>query len=168
MWNDRGTDPDKQGFGAVREKCKPAMLCVYNNFVERDPAGRTYDTVSKYPHRAVLSLVNRPIGMEPKNPSEIFPNTNADRYHGHFLFRNQWKDETDVVVIVKLKAEPAIDIWGCAFGWSRSRWVRLPRRAWKATRSWSADRRSGLTTSGSTQPRWRGPYRRSRGLMISC
>ena len=102
-----------QGFGAVREKCKPAMLWVYNNIVERDPAKRTYDTVSKYPHRAVLSLVNWPIGMEPKNPADIFPNTNVDRYHGHFLFRNQWKDETDVVVIMKLKAEPAIDVWGC-------------------------------------------------------
>ena len=101
-----------QGFGAVREKYKPALLWSYNNIVERDPEKRTYDTVSYYPHRAVLSLVNWPIGMEPKNPGEILPKVHIDRIRGYFVIRNQWKDKTDVVITMKAGHKQPIAVWG--------------------------------------------------------
>src|SRR6185437_2252102 len=47
-----------QGFGTVTEEQKPALLWVYNHFVEPNPKERTFDTVSPYPHRAVLAFVN--------------------------------------------------------------------------------------------------------------
>ncbi len=88
-----------QGFGVIPEKLKPAALWVYNNIVEKDPAQRTFDTISRYPHRAVLALVNWPIGIKEVNPAELIPKVHYDDYLGLYSFRNQWTGtENDIVV----------------------------------------------------------------------
>ncbi|MBL8795629.1 MAG: hypothetical protein JNM56_17115 [Planctomycetia bacterium] len=107
-----------QGFGAVSNEQKPALLWAYNQFVEPDEKARTYDTVSPYPHRAVLALVNWPIGIQPKNPAEVLARTRQDSVHGYYVFRNQWKDENDILVTALLGARPEpggpepVMVWG--------------------------------------------------------
>ena len=104
-----------QGFGTVLEKHKPALLWVYNNIVEKNPATRTYDTVSPYPHRAALALVNWPIGIDPVNPEKILPRVHQDRYRCYLVTRNQWKDNSDIVVTMRspMGDQPSpIMVWG--------------------------------------------------------
>jgi hypothetical protein len=105
-----------QGFGAIPEAYRPALLWTCNHVLEPDPAARTYDTVSPYPHRAVLALVNWPIGVAERNPIEVLPRVLRDTKHGYFLFRNRWQDENDILVTALLGArndgrEP-IMVWG--------------------------------------------------------
>jgi hypothetical protein len=88
-----------QGFGAIPERLKPAALWVYNNIVEPDPAKRTFDTVSPYPHRAVLALVNWPIGVREVNPAELVPRVHWDSKRRHYVFRNQWTGTEDDIVV---------------------------------------------------------------------
>jgi len=104
-----------QGFGAIPEKLKPAALWVYNHIVEKDPADRTFDTVSPYPHRAVLALVNWPIGVKEVNPSELLPHVQWDNYLGFYSFRNQWTGtEDDIVVNATHRARDPFPlmVWG--------------------------------------------------------
>ncbi len=108
-----------QGFGAIPDAHKPALLWIYRNFcAAADQNG--FDTLN-YPHRAVLALVNWPIGIEPRNPAETMPKTSVDKIHGYYVFRNQWKDETDVVVTAWLSSgptghislgSPGVMVWG--------------------------------------------------------
>jgi hypothetical protein len=108
-----------QGFGAIPDDQKPALLWVYRNLCSAaDPEG--FDTLN-YPHRAVLALVNWPIGVEPRNPAETMPRTVVDKIHGYYVFRNQWKDGTDVVVTAWLSSgpvghmtpgSPEVMVWG--------------------------------------------------------
>ena len=86
-----------QGFGAINDEYKPALLWLYNHyFKEADAkAGAPCDTINEYPHRCILALVNWPLGMQEKNPAEFFPLADMRR---HYCLRNQWKDETDIVV----------------------------------------------------------------------
>jgi hypothetical protein len=105
-----------QGFGAVEERYRPALLWVYNEIVEREAAARTFDTVSAYPHRAVLSLVNWPISLTPQNPETVLPRLHEDRRRGYLVARNRWKDAGDIVVTLKtpIGDQPApIMVWGC-------------------------------------------------------
>ena len=121
------------GFGAIQESDKPALLWVYQNFVEPgerqgilDREGRviqklpddekTYDGVL-YPHRAVLAFINWPIGIDPKNPSEVLSKARQDSVHGYYVFRNRWQDENDILVTALLGARPdsrtePIMVWG--------------------------------------------------------
>jgi hypothetical protein len=93
-----------QGFGAIPDPSKPALLWVYRNFCAKaDPQG--FDTVN-YPHRAILALVNWPVGVEPKNPAEVMPRTSVDRIHGYYVFRNRWQDADDIVVTAWLGSGP--------------------------------------------------------------
>jgi hypothetical protein len=104
-----------QGFGAIPEKLKPAALWVFNHIVEPDPAARTYDTVSKYPHRAVLALVNWPMGMAEVNPAELMPRVHYDARLGLYSFRNQWTGtDADIVVNATHRARDphAFMVWG--------------------------------------------------------
>lgn len=126
-----------QGFGIVEDKFKPAMLWVYKNFVEAyehlpgpekwsldngwlRPNEKTYD-VATNPWRGVLSFVNWPIGVEPKNPEGIMPKAIEDKVHGYYCFRNGWKDGDDIVVTALLGYGPrdaykpkfgTIVVWG--------------------------------------------------------
>lgn len=97
-----------QGFGIIPDKLKPAALWVYNHILETDPAAYTYDTVSPYPHRAVLALVNWPIGVKAVNPAELLPKVHWDNDLGLYTFRNQWTGtEDDIVVDATVRARDA-------------------------------------------------------------
>jgi hypothetical protein len=115
-----------QGFGIVEDKYKPAMLWVYQNFVE--PAEhkliakeawinekgwlakdeKSFDALTT-PWKAVVAFVNWPIGVEPKNPAGIVPQAVEDRVHGYYCFRNRWKDADDIVVTALLGYGPKGD-----------------------------------------------------------
>jgi hypothetical protein len=126
-----------QGFGAIDEKYKPALLWVYRNFVEPyehnlkpetwftqggwlREGEKSHDAMTS-PWRAVMSFVNWPIGIEPKNPAGILPQAIEDRVHGYYCFRNRWQDGDDIVVTALLGWGPKdaykpkygpIVIWG--------------------------------------------------------
>jgi hypothetical protein len=105
-----------EGFGAIPDAYKPALLWTYHHVLEPEPTTRTYDTVSPYPHRAVLALVNWPIGVPERNPIDVLPRVHRDTLRGYFLFRNRWQDENDIVVTALLGArndgrEPIL-VWG--------------------------------------------------------
>lgn len=106
-----------QGMGALAtDEQRRAMLWVYNNTVEPDPASRTFDTLSPYPHRAILALVNWPIGETPTNPESIVPKARRDSVYDWFVFRNRWKDADDTLVTVLLGARSdgatSPTVWG--------------------------------------------------------
>jgi len=85
-----------QGFGALADDDqRAAMLWMYLHAIERDRPLVKYDAWV-YPHRAVLALINWPIGIEPKDPGEVISHVNADEYMGHYMFRKQWADANDL------------------------------------------------------------------------
>ncbi|MGQ9606739.1 MAG: hypothetical protein ACUVTW_11095 [Thermogutta sp.] len=85
-----------QGFGALAsEDQRAAMLWMYVNAIEQQQPLVKYDAWV-YPHRAVLALINWPVGLEPKNPGEVFGHVNRDQYMGHYMFRKQWQDADDI------------------------------------------------------------------------
>lgn len=87
-----------QGFGAVKPEYRPAMLWTHDHILETDKAKQAYDTISPYAHRAVLALVNWPIGEKEKNPAEVLPRVLHDSIQHYYVFRNRWQDENDVIV----------------------------------------------------------------------
>ena len=145
-----------QGFGAVREAYRPALLWVFNHFVEPDVQQRTYDTVSPYPHRAVLALVNWPIGEAEQNPAEVetLPPVLHDSLKHYFVFRNRWRDGDDIVVsglwgARNDGAEPVM-IWGLG---ERLNWNQCARVGDGAGKSELLDVKpdgSGIVRAGDT------------------
>jgi hypothetical protein len=131
-----------QGFGALDEPYKPALLWVYQNFVEpyeQDlkpepwftqggwlPKGqKSYDAMTS-PWKAVMAFVNWPIGVEARNPAGILPQAIEDKVHGYYCFRNRWKDADDIVVTALLGWGPkdaykpkfgTIVVWGLGKRW---------------------------------------------------
>lgn len=105
-----------QGFGAIPEEYRGALLWTYQNVLESDPAARTYDTLSPYPHRPILAVINWPIGEKERNPAEVLPRVLHDRIHHYFVFRNRWKDENDIVVTALFGARgdgvENVMVWG--------------------------------------------------------
>jgi len=93
------------GMGGVTEEQKAALKWYYDKFLlEHDrKMGMPHDTVSKYPHYSVCSFVNWPVGMEAKNPAEVLPHCYRDTIHGFVAWRNQWKDEKDIVISTLLR-----------------------------------------------------------------
>jgi hypothetical protein len=93
-----------QGFGAIPDETKPALLWLYNHYVAAADQNRR-DTLN-YPHRAILALVNWPIGVPEKNPADVLGRTSVDRLHGWYVFRNGWSGADDVVVSAWLGSGP--------------------------------------------------------------
>jgi len=115
-----------QGFGAIPEALRPALLWTYNHVVEPGetkryaanlPAGeKSYDALL-YPLRAVLAFVNWPIGVAERNPAELIPRVMVDTVHRHYLFRNRWQDEDDTLVALLLGARTSDRAWRlCVWG----------------------------------------------------
>ena len=94
-----------QGFAGVTDSQKPALLWLYNRVArdEDDRHGAPFDTISPYPHRAVLALVNWPFGVKERNPIESIPPAVGDRKFGFYMFRNRWQDENDIVISVQTR-----------------------------------------------------------------
>jgi hypothetical protein len=91
-----------QGFGAVPDAFKPALLWTFNTIVEPDTDKYTYDTPSLYPHRPMLALINWPLGLKPANPAAVLPKVLRDSVYEYFVFRNRWQDREDTVVTALL------------------------------------------------------------------
>jgi hypothetical protein len=117
-----GSGTFAQGFGAIADEFKPALLWTYNHTFKAadEKEGAPCDTVNPYPHRAVLSFVNWPIGLTEKNPGEILPVAVEDKRFAFCMFRNRWQDENDVVVTELFKGSKGnysvpggdIMVWG--------------------------------------------------------
>lgn len=85
-----------QGFGALADReQQAALLWTYVNAVEQERPLEIYDAWF-YPIRAVYSLVNWPIGVEPINPGEVLGHVNVDPVAGHYMFRKSWQDSNDI------------------------------------------------------------------------
>jgi hypothetical protein len=94
-----------QGFGAITDAQKPALLWLYNHTFKAgdDKAGCPCDTVSPYPHRAVLALVNWPFGMAEENPAKVLPKAVEDKRWAFYAWRNKWEGPDDIVITALLK-----------------------------------------------------------------
>ncbi len=78
-----------EGFGAIADRYKPGLLWTYNHLF--CPANEfQFDTLSPYPHRAMLALVNWPVfsGVQERNPAGAMPLVTRDRLYEYFVFRN--------------------------------------------------------------------------------
>ena len=87
----------------------PGLWWFYHQYVKKwdDENGFPWDTISPYPHQAVLTFVNTPFGMEPRNPAECMPRQVYDQTYGFFGFRNRWQDENDIVITQLTRRTPA-------------------------------------------------------------
>jgi hypothetical protein len=108
-----------EGFGAIADRYKPALLWTYNHVVEPEAGNRDFDTPSLYPHRPMLALVNWPTfqGIEEKNPADCLPRTSVDHLYDYFVFRNEWHGPDDIVVTVLLNLPDGtkprdVMVWG--------------------------------------------------------
>jgi hypothetical protein len=98
VWKANGTFG--QGFLAVEEKYRPALLWLYNRTMKPidDRLGTPFDTMSAWPYRTVCSFLSWPIGMQEENPEKVLPKAYADGTWRFFAFRNRWQDADDIVV----------------------------------------------------------------------
>jgi hypothetical protein len=117
-----------QGFGAIKEAYAPALHWVFNHFVEPNEKERTYDTISPYPHRAVLALVNWPLKGTERNPAEVLPRVHHDSIKHYAVFRNRWKDGDDIIVTglwgARNDGKESVMIWGLG---ERLAWGSCPK-----------------------------------------
>jgi hypothetical protein len=122
-----------QGFGAVTDEQKGAMLWFYNHHLEDADAraGAPFDTVSVYPHNAVLAFINWPFDIGERNPGEVLPRAVGDEKWGFYMFRNRWQDGNDIVISVqtrntrgwhKANTKGDVSIWGLG---EKTNWGRL-------------------------------------------
>ena len=90
-----------EGFGAIAEAHKPALLWTYNHVFKA--GDEVCDTLSPYPHRAMLALINWPFDIPERNPADLLPLAIRDSLYDHFVFRNRWQDTNDVVTTVLIR-----------------------------------------------------------------
>lgn len=90
-----------EGFGAIAEAYKPALLWTYNHVFKA--GDEVCDTLSPYPHRAMLALINWPFDSPERNPAEVLPLATRDHLYDYFVFRNRWQDTNDVVTTVLIR-----------------------------------------------------------------
>lgn len=155
VWTRRGLSGSgtfAQGFGAIADEFKPALLWMYNRTFKAadDKAGAPCDTVSPYPHRAVLALINWPFGLTEKNPGEVLPRAVEDKAAGYYMFRNRWADADDIIVTALLRSSRGnysvgggdIIVWGLG------QKTKFPVRVTGATKDFrSTDRGGSFSTS---------------------
>ncbi|MCA1994403.1 MAG: hypothetical protein LDL41_20495, partial [Coleofasciculus sp. S288] len=103
-----GLDLFAEGFSTVTEEYKSAVLWAWNYLLglEDNKIERASNAVT-----AAFTLVNYPLEIEQKNPDQVLPHVIRDRQKGGYVFRNQWKDENDIVTQVYLKSEPHRAAW---------------------------------------------------------
>lgn len=91
-----------QGFGAVSDRYKPALLWLYNrSFRTTDlHAEMPWDSINPYPHRSILALVNGPFGIEEANPGTVLPTVTVDRYWNLVQIRTSWGKPDDLFISV--------------------------------------------------------------------
>ncbi len=145
-----------EGFGAVDAKYVPALLWVYQNFVEpgeHDPRAwkgvpdptvylpkgeKSYDSFI-YPHKAVQAFVNWPIGVKPENPQTVLPRVMRDSVFGYYGVRSGWKDADDCLVTALLGIGPKADYRCTEFPvivWGFGKKMRLGQFTAKSAGDW--------------------------------
>lgn len=94
-----------EGFGAVTEPQKAALLWFYNHHLKGADAkaGTPFDTPGVYRHNAVLSFINWPFGTEERNPADGIPRAVCGKKWGFYMFRNRWQDENDIVISIQTR-----------------------------------------------------------------
>jgi len=103
-----------QGFAAVRDDQKPALLWTYQTL---NPEGGPPD----YPQHAVFAFLNTPVGLTAKNPAEVIPHIMQDHRYGLYEFRNRWQDQNDILVTALLggasdeHGTTSVTVWGFGF-----------------------------------------------------
>ncbi len=95
-----------EGFGALPDELKPGLLWWYNHNLREvdEKAGAPFDTVSVYPHHAVLSFVNWPLEMKEQDPDQVWPHAYRDSKWQFYAWRNRWQDENDTVISILAKS----------------------------------------------------------------
>lgn len=138
-----------EGFGVIPEDKKPALLWTYQNFVAK-AMGDDYD-IRNYPHRAILSFINWPIGMKPVNPGEVLSKVRYDSIHGYVSFRNQWKDEDDILVTAWTNSGPR--------GWMGRKGPHMPGYDHGDVILWAYGRETKLGAMHTGEPKvvWSNP-----------
>jgi len=133
VWNRRsisGAGYFAIGFDAVLPEQRAGMLWFYEqHLADRDEkAGTPFDTVSPYPHHAILAFLNWPFDTEPINPAQSIPRVVRDTRYGFYAFRNRWQDANDIVISQLTRG---------ARGWIRTRADRhLQVRAHREKFTW--------------------------------
>jgi hypothetical protein len=125
VWARRGMSGSgtfAQGFGAITDAQKPALLWLYNRtYRDADAkAGQPFDTVNPYPHRSALALVNWPIGIAEADPATVLATAELDRAASFAMFRNRWQDGDDALVTALTQgsqgnhsvAPGEVQVWG--------------------------------------------------------
>lgn len=51
--------------------------------------GTPFDTPSYYPHHSILSFVNWPLDIKPRDPAECIPRVSTGKTFGYCMFRNR-------------------------------------------------------------------------------
>jgi len=97
------------GMSAVTDEQRLAMKWYYDTFLaENDKKiSAPFDTVSRYPHVAISSFLNWPIGQQGKNPADVLPLCYHDSRFDFFAWRNRWQDENDIVISTLAKTTTA-------------------------------------------------------------
>lgn len=93
-----------EGFGAIADRYKPALLWTYNHLFCPNNQFE-FDTLGGYPHRSMLALVNWPTlsGIKEANPADVMPLVVRDSLYEHFTFRNAFHgDARDIVTTVAI------------------------------------------------------------------
>ena len=110
------------GLGAIPDQYKPGMLWWYNQHlkVADDKAGTPCDSTSLYPHDTVMAFINWPFGVQPKNPTGVWPHAYRDTKWQFYAWRNRWQDANDTIVSIltrtakgnmKADGESTLTVW---------------------------------------------------------
>jgi len=141
-----------EGFGAIAEKYKPALLWTYENVFDADKKD-PFDLMSSYPHRPILALVNWPTfsGMKAEDPDGIMPKATRDSLYDFFAFRNRFQDKGDIVTSFVINypdgTKPRnVMVWG--FNGARID-LGEPNRGAKVTHYVAGKDGSGAVTAGN-------------------
>ena len=86
-----------QGFGAVPEQYRRAMLWTYDTFFHQRQTIKTWNATT-VPMWAAFAFLNWPMGETPQNPTEVLPHILVDTDHGYYVARNRWQDSNDIIV----------------------------------------------------------------------
>lgn len=105
----------EQGFGAVSDAMKPAILWSIQNL------GLQNQMENSYPQHLVFAFLNTPQGVAAQNPAQVMPHILQDRVMGLYEFRNRWQDKNDILITALLGGYPdespttSVTVWGFGF-----------------------------------------------------
>ncbi|MGF1637868.1 MAG: hypothetical protein ACFCUU_12405 [Cyclobacteriaceae bacterium] len=93
------------GFGAVKEQEKSALKWYYNNLLlSHDQKKEIAYEASKYPQVVASAFINWPVFLPEINPAEVLPHSYRDSTFSFYAWRNQWKDENDIIITILTKS----------------------------------------------------------------